>query len=34
MLDVVNLIWICPCCIVIGMALAVLVINEGGYHDD
>lgn len=34
MMDAANLIWICPVCIFIGMMIAILIINEGGYPDD
>lgn len=34
MINAAHLIWICPICIFIGMAIAILVINEGGYPDD
>lgn len=34
MINVANLIWICPLCMMIGAALILLVINDGGYPDD
>lgn len=34
MISAAHLIWICPICIIAGILLCVLIINEGGYPDD